>query len=375
MIRRANEGRRSLVVHVSAVEIGEETGMGRVATHWRRAFEDRGYEFVHIGPREAGPVAHADLFPRAAKRKYQELGARPRFLLVHEPSAGVFVGGEVPVVTFSHGIERREWELRKHLRWGEALRLRTRIFYPLWRLRPCDRGVRHADALLVINQEDAQFVGRRYGRTAANTKVFRNGVYRTGLSEAEQPGGAPNILFMGSWLERKGRATLVEAAVRLHARGIPARWTLAGTGQGENEVLSIWPQALRAAVQVIPHFKREEEGRILAGANLVVLPSFFEGQPLALLQAMEAGRCCIASNCCGQKDFIRHGETGFLHAPGNAAELAELIAACAANAQLRMQIGRRARGSMSGRSWDQVSDEVVTLVEQALGRDTAMKQA
>lgn len=366
MDRVKTSSRKPLVVHIAAIEIGAQTGMGRVATHWRRAFIAAGYDFVHIGPCEVGPVAHAALFPRAAWRKFLELGVQPSFLLVHEPSAGAFVRRSVPVVTFSHGIERRGWELEARGGWNGARSLRTRLLYPLWRLRQCDKGVRYADVVLVLSREDARFVEERYGRTGDNTRLFRNGVYASGLSELDQPGGIASILFMGSWLARKGRATLVEAAARLHSRGTAVHWTLAGTGVPAAEVLSAWSQALRPSVRVIPSFTPEEERSILRDTNIVVLPSFFEGQPLALLQAMEAGRCCIASDCSGQKDFITHGETGYLHAPGDAEALADLIAACVVDVQMRTAIGRGAKASMSNRGWDAVSEEVVQLVESSL---------
>jgi glycosyltransferase involved in cell wall biosynthesis len=95
-----------------------------------------------------------------------------------------------------------------------------------------------------------------------------------------------------------------------------------------------------------------------------VLPSYFEGQPLTLLQAMESGRCVIASGCCGQKDIVRHGHNGFLFPPGDADELAQLLALVVADADLRLKLGSQAKEDMASRRWPIVADEVANRLEQ-----------
>jgi hypothetical protein len=63
-----------LIVHVAQEEITEESGMGRVAWHWKREFERRGHEFLHIGSEQTGPLPHPALFPYAAYRAYKRIG-------------------------------------------------------------------------------------------------------------------------------------------------------------------------------------------------------------------------------------------------------------------------------------------------------------
>lgn len=358
----------STVVHIAQIDIEEESGMGRVAWHWREAFLRHGYEFIHLGKREVKRVAHPALYPYAARRAYESLGIRPAMILAHEPIGGMFVRSTVPAMVFSHGVEQRGWEIQKSdLRFGK-IRFRTRFLYPLWRLRHCNRGLRFAEKLLLINQDDARFVQQRYGRSSSDILVFRNGVVQTGLTEFDHESETPTILFMGTWIERKGISTLIQAARDLRSRGVNARWLLAGTQIGEEEVLGKWPAAMRSQVVVVPRFRCEDERQLLAKADIVVLPSCFEGQPLALLQAMEAGRCCIASDCCGQRDFIRHGENGFLHAVGDSKKLADLLEYVIVNAEIRHSVGKNARLSVSDRTWFNVSEEVVGFLDRSVGR-------
>ena len=156
------------------------------------------------------------------------------------------------------------------------------------------------------------------------------------------------------------------AAERLRRRGVVARFLLAGTGAPEAEVLAAWPAELRGAVRALPSFPAEGEAALYSQADLFVLPSFFEGQPLALLQAMAAGCCCLASDIAGNRDLIAHRRNGLLHAEGNAAELADQMAECLASPALREELGQAARRSMAGRTWEAVAREVADFIERTL---------
>lgn len=358
------------ILHVAQIEIGRETGMGRVAWHWRRAFEAAGHRFLHLGRRPAGTEVHPALYPLAVARAARRLQSRPDLVLAHEPAAAALVGGALPAVVFSHGVERRGWAegLRHRRLSGERMRARSRLTYPLWRLLPCDRGLRRADGVLVLNRQDLAYCLDRYGRSADDTFLYRNGVEPTGLTEKHQPSGPPVLLFMGSWLPRKGGRTLGEAASRLSAEQADVHFLLAGTGVSAAAVRAGFPAALHSRIEVVPSFAPGEEEELLARATLFILPSFFEGQPLALLQAMAAGRCVIASDTCGQRDLVEHGVNGLLHPPGDAACLAAAITGSLADPVLRQRLGAAARRSVADRSWAAVAAEVVGFVEKVHAR-------
>jgi len=340
--------------------------MGRVAWHWKRAFERRRYEFIHIGTKEVGPLRHPGLFPFAAYKAYKRIGRAASVLLVHEPASGVFAKRR-PTVVFSHGVERRGWQLSLNGNpTSNKIRWRTRLLFPIWRLRQCDIGLSKGAGLLLINSQDSEFVQREYGRRREDIYVFKNGIHPSTLDERTQPVDTITALFLGSWLERKGVDTLIEAARILDSTGRRINWLLAGTGVDREGVLGSWPESLRSRVKVVPRFAPDAEEELLARSNLFVLPSFFEGQPLSLLQAMASGRCCITTDCCGQRDLIRHNENGVLHQPGDARGLASLIEQCASSEALRRSLGRNAKQTVEGRSWEQVASEVVDFVESRL---------
>ena len=357
-----------LVVHIAEIELSEESGMGRVSWHWKEEFERRGFEFFHIGLNQVGKLKHPALFPYTARHVYHQLKRDVSLLLLHEPVSGAFLDFKVPKVLFSHGIERRDWQLRlvRQKNIGSPVNPKTRLLFPLWRLRFCDLGLTHSDLLLLINKEDANFAKTYYQQDDRNMFVFKNGVTASEIDETIYKGQDITVLFLGNWIERKGIKTLVSAARILKSQNIQAHWILAGTGANAESVISNWDIDLRNSVEVIPRFSRTDEIELFARSQVFVLPSLFEGQPLALLQAMATGRCCITTNCCGQRDLITNGHNGFLFEPGNAEQLASLIKICVEDEQLRLFLGNNAKLAVNHRSWQAVSMEVVDRIEKLI---------
>ena len=340
--------------------------MGRISWHWRDAIQQRAHEFIHIGPADVGRIPHPACFPGLARRAYQKLHRRADVLLVHEPASGAFVGAGAPLVVFSHGIERRNWErsLADASLTDEAFSLKTRMRYPIWRLRKCDRGLRRGDRVLLTNRDDVEFARARYGRLAEDLFLFRNGIDPVPIDSTHEP-STFTVLFNATWIPRKGIGTLAKAARALHERSAPIHWLLAGTQADHDAVLRSWPEELHATTRVIPSFSRDRERALLEDASLFVLPSTYEGQPLSLLQAMAAGRCCITTDCCGQRDVVVDGQNGLLFPVGDAERLAMLIERCFQDAALRRRLGAAAQASMRDRRWADVSSDVAEWVLSA----------
>ena len=354
------------VIHIADSAIGMTGGMSRIVWHWRSAFERRGHDFRHFGTQEVGNVPHTRHFPKAALRFYSKQHEKGDILLVHEPTAGSFVRRGLKTIVVSHGLERRSWEIHNHGSSPDLPKptLKSRLIFPLWRLRGCDLGLRHATGALLSNQDDKTFALARYGIKEANILVFKNGANLTPSLQSASLENTKNILFVGTWLARKGIHTLARAGRILHDRGVELHWVLAGTAASSEQVFQIWPECLHARTEVIPKFSEQEESGLHQRCNLFVLPSFFEGQPLALAQAMAYGRCCITTDNCGQKDIIQHRANGLLFEPGDACALAQLIEECSGNLPFQVELGTNARRSVQDKSWNIVADEVVDFVEQ-----------
>jgi glycosyltransferase involved in cell wall biosynthesis len=222
-----------------------------------------------------------------------------------------------------------------------------------------------ADLVLVSNQEDLQYCFDHYHRLPSNTRVFHNGVFKSGLTGAHD-GDIIAILFIGSWIPRKGIKDLVKVIPRVSQQFPHVRWCLAGTSAGVDEILSHFPDDYRPQIEVIPVFNSEKERELLANASIFVLPSYAEGQSLALLQAMEASLCCITTDCCGQRDIMRHGLNGLLFQAGDSCRLTDLLVDCITSSSKRRNFGKAAHASIVKRTWSNVANELVDMVEEAV---------
>jgi glycosyltransferase involved in cell wall biosynthesis len=82
---------------------------------------------------------------------------------------------------------------------------------------------------------------------------------------------------------------------------------------------------------------------LLAASDAFVLPSLFEGTPLALLEAMAAGKAVVTSAIAGVDEVVSDGETGLLVRPGDPDALAEALRRVVGDAELRARLGAAAR--------------------------------
>ena len=364
---------KNTIVHISEVDITTESGMGRIEYYWQQAFERAGYKFVHIGPKQVGKLLHKSLFGFNAYRYFKKLKIKPAAFIVHEPTSGFFIKKGIPCFIESHGIERRHWQaaLNGSIPLSGSQSLKTKVFYPAWRLMPCDKGLRSADKILVSNSDDKEFVKNFYNRSVEDIFIFNNGFdSNINFSQPTVNNGTFTVLFNGSWIERKGIYTLINAAAKLHDQHFNIKYLLIGTGSSEEIVLNNWPDNLKNSVTVVPFFKKNEEQIFLQSASVFVLPSYFEGQPLSLIQAMANGKCCITTNCCGQKDLITNCEDGYLFEVGDEEALAKLIKQCYLNPGIINKTGAAAYKKIQDRSWAQVADEVAGYMLSNLNKST-----
>ena len=112
------------IAHVAPIFLDSQTGMGRVAVHWRDAFIRRGWAFQHYGTAEVPMPPLKPLWANSARRAYRSNGRRDDLLLVHEPSAEQLRQTGPPTVLFSHGLEERCVELSP----PEYIHQKIRIF-------------------------------------------------------------------------------------------------------------------------------------------------------------------------------------------------------------------------------------------------------
>lgn len=151
------------------------------------------------------------------------------------------------------------------------------------------------------------------------------------------------VLYAGRLIPEKGADILLAAAARLAGPGLPpVRLLLAGEGPLRPE-LEARGQRLPRAVRTSFLGNRADIPLLLGLADLVVLPSRWEGLPMILLEAMAAGKAILAAEVGGIPEAIRHGVNGWLAPPEDPAALAEGLDCLLSGETLRAKLGEKAR--------------------------------
>lgn len=118
-----------------------------------------------------------------------------------------------------------------------------------------------------------------------------------GASSAAGSGATPCVLTIARLAPQKGLDLLLEAAALIKQRGIDFTWLVAGDGPLKAQLNQQIAAAAALPVKLLG--RREDIGALLSQADVVVQTSYWEGQPLTLREAMQAGRAIVATDVGG----------------------------------------------------------------------------
>jgi glycosyltransferase involved in cell wall biosynthesis len=154
--------------------------------------------------------------------------------------------------------------------------------------------------------------------------------------------GRLRFLFVGTLSLRKGAPDLM-AAWREFRPGAAAELWLAGAGELPE---SVWRNV--PGVRYLGMLSRAQLMQTYRQADVFVLPTWCEGRAHAVLEALAAGLPLITTAASGCGDLVHDGLNGRLVAPGDAAALAQAMAACLEQREDLPEMGRHSRVHAAG---------------------------
>ena len=173
-------------------------------------------------------------------------------------------------------------------------------------------------------------------------------------------GDGTHLVFVGRLAAVKGVPVLFEAlqAARIHAPDL--HLTLIGDGPERAELEGLAQSlGLSDAVQFAGYRSQDEVAETLRTADCLVLPSFAEGVPVVLMEAMAARLPVIATRVAGVPELVADGESGVLVAPGDEVALTRAIQTVMSDAALRTRMGAAGRAKVCA-EFD-ITDEAARL--------------
>ena len=184
---------------------------------------------------------------------------------------------------------------------------------------------------------------------------------------ATDPPDVPRLVCVGRLCEQKGQLLLVQAMALLQRSGIPCELVLAGDGEMRAEIEALIAHyGLQAHVRITGWISSTQVREELLAARAMVLPSFAEGLPVVIMEAMALRRPVLTTAVAGIPELVRQGEAGWLFPAGAVDELADAMAQCLSTpAHQLIQMGQAAYNRVLQRH--DIDTEATKLAEHLRG--------
>lgn len=261
-------------------------------------------------------------------------------------------------------VQGLDWQRRK---WGRIAS---------WILRLGEKAsVKFPNGTMVVSQA----LQNRY-RDAHGVPTFyvpNGGILRersspqTILEWGLEPGGY--VLYLGRFSPEKGCHHLVSAFEQIQTN---AKLVMAGASSYCDDYSRELRTHASERIHMLEWVSGEVLDELLTNAMIFVLPSDLEGLSLALLDAMGAGLCVLASDVPENREAI--GDAGFTFQRGNASDLADRLRFLIANPAVRESAGRMARKRIEEKyQWQTITEDVerayLEILNDRGARHTAKK--
>src|SRR5205823_10527319 len=297
-----------------------------------------------------GTPGHIDITPLAfsspkhvaAAIRFARLLVREQFQIVHSHmfwsslfASPVAWASRVPIIVETlHGTEA--WRTGWKANWT------------------VDRATtRFVSKYIAVCESDARFLENKKQVPAQKIAIIHNGVdtrrfavpqdARKAIRPALGFTEADSVLIMVARLHPgKGHRVLLDAMRQLLHFYPKLKLICLGEGEGEPELRALCESfGLAHCVRLVGYQKNVPEW--LTAADVNVLPSFYEGLPLTILEAMACGLPTVASNVGGIPEAIEDGVSGLLVPPGDPHRLAEALSVLVRDVAMRGRFGHAAR--------------------------------
>jgi glycosyltransferase involved in cell wall biosynthesis len=212
-------------------------------------------------------------------------------------------------------------------------------------------AMRQSEHTVMVSRATQRVFAADLGVAESRTTVVPNGV-PVGSGNAElvrkefgiKPGECV-MLAVGTLERRKGHQVLLESLARLEGRRLNVPWRLiiaGGRGGDQHQALQdfVRDEGWDERVHIVTN--RNDIPDLLALADVFVMPSLWEGLPMALLEAMIAGKAIVASAASGIPEAIVNGREGLLVPPADVGALADALQSVLTDPARRAALGQAA---------------------------------
>lgn len=194
---------------------------------------------------------------------------------------------------------------------------------------------KYATGIIAQTNQAKKVIELRTGATKIH--VIPNAVHPIDVDDVVKKN---QIVTVGRLSKEKGHLSLIQAFSNCKNEN----WSLHIVGDGkERDTLIKETEKLKIKDKVVFYGHLKDFASILASSDIFVLPSFYEGFPNALIEAMSVPLACISSNCvAGPSDIIENGINGILYETGNCEALTKELNYLMLNQSKRIEMSNAA---------------------------------
>jgi len=237
------------------------------------------------------------------------------------------------------------------------------------------RALEPADALIVVSDEQARYL-RESGEWDGPLDVIPSGV-PVELLERERPGRDPHadsatgrftLVYVGRLIENKGVLDLIDAFGELDARRPgEARLLLVGSGPLESRMRErVVARGLGSRVEFLGRLPHERTVDEIASADALVLPSYAEGSPLVITEALALGTPVIGTRVGAVPELVGE-DGGVLVAAGDIGGLADALEVWVTDCVTAREAGEAARARIARtHAWPVIARRTLQAYESAI---------
>lgn len=256
-----------------------------------------------------------------------------------------------------------------------------RLFYaklsalPKWFLKSVFQRCQH---FIVLSESWKRFYVEILSLAPEQVTVLANPVKLPPHPPQRRSSGTMTFLFLGRIGERKGAFDLIHAFSTVCSavctqQPTPAKLLLAGDGELDRAQQLIESLDLTDRVHLLGWIRGDQRDKLLSEADVFTLPSYNEGLPMALLEAMGWGLPTISTPVGGIPELVTSGKDGLLVEPGNLEQLSQTMQALIEDENLRLSLGKNARERVEPLNIHSYCSALLDLYRSAKNREAPRK--
>jgi glycosyltransferase involved in cell wall biosynthesis len=200
----------------------------------------------------------------------------------------------------------------------------------------------------------------------ANVVVLRNPIALStmAVSHDRPESGTRTVLFLGLLIPTKGLSDLVQAAETVGKRALNVHFAICGEGpERQNLQRLIDEMGLSETVSLVGWVEDSAKTTWLTESYIFVLPSYKEGMPVAILEAMAFGLPVVSTRIAAIPEIIQEGKEGFLVEPGDIEGLSDRVIRLLEDKELWRAMSVNAQQKVKEYSATRIADQWIHLYD------------